>query len=295
MEAPSAKTPFGRTRRRVNILSVALTIVLPWLMFVFVFGMLSFSLHYAHPGFCWLVVVAALLIIGLCGMYALVSLRKQKDGDARHEPTWILVFTILCFIAWCLGVSLGLYNFWSCMSPHYDMQALNTYSNVDVGQLSGSAVMDAGRVTFKAESFIDASKAVGFKDVDTYCVAPISPPKSAAGPLLTYDFWAAGVNCCSGASGDFHCGEGKLELGGATRILNSEHTEKFTLATQQAASVFHFRVGHPIFLKTEADPLSAGGSAMDRGLKFYCLMALVMFGVNLFLVSVVLVLHSRFT
>jgi hypothetical protein len=291
-----AKTPFTAARRRVNFCSVGLTLFLPTVLFVAIFGVLSFSLHYGHPGFCWFIVITALLLVGLLAVYALDYIRKHK-ADVQQEPNWIVFFTALCFVGWCLAVPLGLINFWSNTSPHFDLQVLNNYNNVDVGQLSGAAVMDAGHLTFQAGTYVDTSKAVGFKDGSTYCVAPISPPKTGVGPLLTYDFWAAGVDCCSGVAGDFHCGEanGKLLLGGATRILDSGNIAKFTLATEQAGSFFHFRVGHPIFLTTQEDPLRGGSVAMERALKFYCLVSLIVFGLNVFLVSVVLVMFARYT
>mmetsp|Transcript_112498 Transcript_112498/g.177047 ORF Transcript_112498/g.177047 Transcript_112498/m.177047 type:complete len:336 (+) Transcript_112498:75-1082(+) len=291
----NAKTPFGATRRRMNPMPVVMAVVFPWLLFCGVFAMLSFTLHYTRPGLCWFGVIAALLVIGICFAYAARALSGKTAGETR-DPTWIIVFTGMCFIAWLLAVLLGIYNFWSCMSAHYDTMSLNTYTNVDVGQLSGSAVLDAGHITFEAGSFIDISKAVGFKDVSTYCAAPISPPISKVpGQLLTYDFWASGVNCCSGEPGDFHCGEenGKLVLGGAVRVLDSSLIAKLTLATEQAASFFKFRVGHPIFLHTTADPLSGESGALERGLKFYCLWSLIFFGVNLLFVFAVLVTFSK--
>jgi hypothetical protein len=218
-----------------------------------------------------------------------------KTAGERREPSWIIIFSAFCLLAWLLAVLLGIYNFGTCMSGHYDTMALNTYTDVDVGQLSGSGVLDAGIMTFEAGSFIDTTKAVGFKDVTKYCAAPISSPKSGAGDLLTYDFWAVGVNCCKGEPGDFHCGEvdGKLQLGGGVRVLSSALIAKFTLASEQAAAFYGFRVGHPIFLTPSQDPLGSEGASLEKGLKFYVLWCLIFFGLNLILVSGVLITFSK--
>ena len=70
--------------------------------------------------------------------------------------------------------------------------------------IHATKLIDAGVATSKAGSYIDTSKAIAFKQTDTYCAAPVASGKV---PLVTYDFWATGVNCCSGEPGDFHCGE----------------------------------------------------------------------------------------
>lgn len=170
------------------------------------------------------------------------------------------------------------------MLPHYKMITLNTYSNVDPRATSGSGVMDAGRVSFMAGAYIDTTKAYSFKKINTYCVAPITVAKT---PLLTYDFWAVGVNCCSGAPGDFHCGEvnGKLQLGGAERMVDSAKIPWFSLATQQAEAFYHIKVGNAIFLKNVADPLGEASSHADGGVKFFCFCSLLFFGLHLFMVA----------
>merc|ERR1719504_32995 len=116
----------------------------------------------------------------------------------------MIMLFMCCLLAWASGVGLGLYNFGSHMQPHYDSVTLNTYANLDPSASGGVAVMDAGRIAFKVGTFIDTTKAVAFKNVQTYCAAPAT---SVTTELLTYDFWAVGVNCCGEKPGDeFRCG-----------------------------------------------------------------------------------------
>lgn len=283
--------PFERNRRRVNVVSVFFCMVVPFAIFMTVFGLLSFNMHFERPGLCWFIVVVALLVVVVNGGFAWQALRKKRAGDTNREPTWLIFLFMSSLLAWTLAFALGEWNYRSVMLPHYNKVALNSYNNLDPAEVSGAAVMDAGRLSFKAGTYIDTSKAIGFKKVDTYCAAPITSKM----PLVTYDFWATGVNCCSGEPGDFHCGEvdGKLQLGGGDRVLNDADIPWFTLATQQAEGMYKIKVGHAIFFKNVADPLGAESRQISSGVKFFCLWSLLFFGIQVFLVSATLVIFSR--
>lgn len=270
-------------RRHLNLCSVCGCLLLPPLLFTVVLGLLSFHVHFNHPGHCWFTVLMAFLLVCLLGAFALRAERKSK-AERDQDPTWFYFLFVSCAVAWIFAVVLGLWN-WSLMLPHYELTSLNTYTNVDVGSMSGSGVMDAGRLSFTADSYIDTSKAIGFKKVDTWCVAPVMSGKI---PLLTFDFWAVGKNCCSGKPGDFHCGEvdGKLQLGGGVRVLNNAEIPWLTLATQQAETLYHVRVGHAIFFKNVGDPLGTESKDMDAGVKFFCLCSLLFFGLQFCCVAV---------
>merc|ERR1719253_978720 len=92
--------------------------------------------------------------------------------------------------------------------------------------------MDAATMAFVPGTQLNLSLSFGFHNADTYCIAPIvTPPiedgsgantSSANGSSANssdsavtthkdetpnYDFWAVGLNCCSGHSADFTCGE----------------------------------------------------------------------------------------
>lgn len=295
-----SEVAFGRPPRRTSLAAVCWSLLLPSAIFMTIFGLLSFHSHFAWPGLVWFFVVAAFLCVAGCLAAAQQANRRRKAEEGHPEPSWLIFLFWSCLAAWTLGVTLGLWNYWSCMLPYYNLVTLNSYTNVDPGEISGSGVMDAGRLTFKAGAYIDTTKAIGFKKVDTYCVAPVTATQT---PLLTYDFWATGVNCCSGEPGDFHCGEVKdglpngkvtLQLGGGDRVLNNEEIPWFTLATQQAEAYYHIRVGHPIFFRNVLDPLGEESLQRDRGVKFFCLWSLLFCGLQLSMVLLSLVVFSRY-
>merc|ERR1719160_616815 len=99
-------------------------------------------------------------------------------------------------------------NFHSNLEPYYDVTNLNTYPAVDPSRMRGVQLMDAGRIMFTRGSKLDIERSMGFRNKETYCVAPIV---SGADPqhMDRYDFWAVGVGCCSGYSpgskADFSC------------------------------------------------------------------------------------------
>ena len=92
---------------------------------------------------------------------------------------------------------------------------------------------------------------MAFKNVDTYCVAPVSvlqgpqfncrcaerrlsAPGGVVLPLETYDFWAIGMDCCSVNAADFHCGMG---LGWASCLLPLSHGRSARAARALAGEV----------------------------------------------------------
>ena len=54
----------------------------------------------------------------------------------------------------------------------YDVQSLNAFVEVNPATMRGQELMDAGRVQFVAGANINFNLANGFKNTDTYCVAP---------------------------------------------------------------------------------------------------------------------------
>merc|ERR1719401_3270115 len=131
--------------------------------------------------------------------------------------------------------------------------------------------MDAGMVEFTSGSRVAVEKSIGFKNENIYCVAPIQ--LTAAGkqvPTKTYDFWAVGINCCSGHVPDFACGEYSNPLAKwGLRMLDDDAREMFRLAVKEAEATYNLKSSHPIFLHWMSDPHAEVDAYQNDGFRYF--------------------------
>lgn len=299
----SQKGPFIRgQRQRLNVLAILVSLFMPWLLFCFMYWTMSFSLHYKNPFVCYLLVLLGLCVVAIVGVLALNAVKKKNEatgnflhgGDASyHEPTWLIFLCATCFMAWLLGVLGGDVNFFNHMEPYYDVSNLNTYPNVDPSRMRGQQLMDAGRIMFTPNTSLDLSRSMGFKNMELYCVAPIvsgSDPKH----IPSYDFWAVGMNCCSGNRADFHCGEfNNARAGAGLRLMRDDQRAFFRLAVQQAEAAYNIRADHPLFFYWMQDPIAEVMAYQDEGYKYYLIGIFTHFIFQLFLVVIACMAFSK--
>jgi hypothetical protein len=269
-----------RQRQRMNLLAVCQCLFYPWLTFCLVFGLFSFNLHYSQPWLCYLAVGAVSIIVLVIGVGAVTSIMNKIKLDESREPTWFVFLFLTMTIAIITGAVLGNMNFSSFMQRYYDYNNLNDYSFVDASRMRGEQMMDGGRLSFVPGSTLDLRKAMGFKNLDTYCVAPVtvSDSNQMRAELSNYDFWAVGMNCCSGDLSDFHCGEfdNPKALGGV-RLLEDDTRAFYRLAVQQAEALYHIKARHPLFLYWTQEPKKEIDSWKDEGYKFFFIAMLAHF------------------
>jgi len=303
----SQKGPFIRgQRQRLNIIAILISLFVPWLLFCVMYWAMSFSLHYKNPFVCYLLVFLGLCVVGIVGILAFNAVRKKKEaagpmqflhgGDATyHEPTWLIFLCATCFLAWLLGVIAGDVNFFQNMEAYYDISNLNTYPNVDPSRNRGQQLMDAGRIMFTPNTSLDLSRSMGFKNMDLYCVAPIvSGTDKEKKTIPSYDFWAVGMNCCSGNRPDFHCGEfNNARAGAGLRLMRDDQRPFFRLAVQQAEAAHNIRADHPLFFYWMQDPIANVMAWQDEGYKYYLIGIFAHFIFQLFLVVIACLAFSK--
>lgn len=278
-------------RERMNIASISQALCLPWLLFCAVYATMSFELHFIRPLTCYSIVGAGLVLVLVNGCLAAKQKVQKSNEGFRAEPSWLTFFFFTNLIAWIMGVLLGNLNFWTNMQPYYEYSNLNMYDGVDPSRMRGQQVMDAGRVSFVNSTLIDVRRSIGFKNLDTYCVAPITvrsddPRNPLPVPLASYEFWAVGLGCCSSNAADFHCGEyGDSAVHSGLRLLLDNQRDNFRLAVRQAEASYGIQATHPLFFFWTRDATQEMNAFRDAGYKYYLIGVLVHYGWQLLAVG----------
>jgi len=293
-------------RQRLNIVPVCQCLLLPWLLFCLVYAALSFEWHYTSPGLCWALVIVALLPVLVCGAMALAnSWRKAArallggppSDEAPRAPSWVTFLFVSSLAAWLLAVLLGNLNYATNLQPFYDYTNLNVYREVDPARMQGAQMMDAGRVSFTNNSVLDLRKSMGFKNLDTYCVAPITVKSKSTGEQLSlqsYDFWAVGLDCCQGNLADFHCDEfDNPSAHSGLRLLTDDQRPFYRLAVQQAEAAYAIKAQHPLFFYWSQDAVAEMDQFRDEGYKYFLIGMLVHFGWQIITVALAVAAFAK--
>lgn len=289
----------AKSRKRMNIVGICLSLFLPWSVFCVITYVLSFSLHYDNPVAPWFFVAFGALL----AVYFLVMAIAQVSrgpGDI-YAGTWNVFLFLTLTIAVCVGSSLGDMNYSTNMQQYYDLLNLNDYIDVDPSRMRGQQMMDAGRVKFVKNTKLNVGKAYAFQNLDTYCVAPITIYSSDVGtflPLASYDFWAVGMNCCgSNQTTDevfYECGDYKdTKARQGLRLMKDDQRAFFRLAVQQASSAHQLVSNHPLFFYWASDAVELLESYREKGFQVYATGMIVHFICQLFLVLLAMYVFAQ--
>jgi hypothetical protein len=286
--------PGQKRKAKISPFAICQCLFFPWLMFVVLYAALSFEVRYKYPRFMHLTLMFCAFVtlaVGGMGVRQFLRNRQVPQPQGSHSARWYL-FAFFSFVgAYMLAVVFGDLNYWYYLQPYYDVNNLQTYNSVDPVARRGNQLMDAGQVYFAEGSQLDLSKSMGFKNLDWYCVAPIVKSKSTP---AVYDFWAVGINCCSGLMSDFMCGEyNNLNARAGLRLMRDDQRPFFRLTVQQAEAAFSIRAPHPLFFYWMQDPQVEMNTYRDDGFKNYLLGVFTYFGFNLFCVACAVILFSK--
>lgn len=285
-----------RQRQRMNFAAVVQALFVPWILFCVVCGVTSFGCHYCTPWLFWAVLFVAVFITLMVGIQAVSALRAKLKEDEGAEPTWFVFIFITMAIAVALGVVFGNQIFTNFMTRYRDYTNLNDYNYVDVVRTRGQQLMDGGRLNFIEGTKLDLRKAIGFKNLRTYCVVPLTMANKhgVMNELSSYDFWAVGLDCCSGDNTDYHCGEfNNTKARGGLRLLEDDDRAFYRLAVQQAEGMYHINADHPLFLYWTEDPVGEMNSWKQDAYKFFYIAMLVHFCWQLLCVALGVVGFSK--
>jgi len=286
----ASKAPFMRQRKpRMNVLAIFVCLFVPWVIFCLVFAVRCLGVRYRHPGLSVAVVVMAAFLIGLIGMLALNALVKKLQGVTSRQPTWYIFLFVTSLLAFILALIGGQINYRNNMQTYYDLLHLNTYSYVDPSRMRGQQIMDAGTVRFVNATAINFGLSMSFTNSKVFCVAPISTGNT---PLASYDFWAVGVDCCTGSS--FNCGQyDNPDARAGLRVMRSDYRSFFRLAVQQAEAAYSITASHPLFFHWTVNPEADMMKGRMEGYKLYMIGLFGYFFMQLCLVLIAVIVFSR--
>jgi len=281
-----ARTVFAPgKRRRINLIAICVNVFLPFFVFAAVYCVMSFKFHYQSPGKCWLIV--ALLLFSNFFIAVMANRARKRD----REPIWLVYTACSIFFAVLAASIFGNLNYVYNLLPYYEIDSLNTYPSVNPAHDYGQMLMDAGRIYFADGTGLDMKKASSFKNTDLYCVAPIV---TGTEKLSHYDFWAVGMNCCSGVSPDFRCGQfNNPKARSGLRITSDSSRPYYRLAVQMAAAQFDLLAPHPLFFTWIQDPVAELAEYLDAGWRYFLLGVCSHFAFNLFCALSATVVFSK--
>lgn len=254
---------------------------------------MSFPFRHTSPTLTWMVVALAGGGAVACVYLAASTTWRRWASQTTRDPYWYIFLAATLLLAWGGAFFLGEVNWWNNVLPYIELQSLDVRFQVDPAKTLGQQLMDVGRVTFAEGSKLDVTRAMGFKNVDQYCVAPIVKGDGAPSSE-TYDFWAIGLNCCSGTS-DYHCGDYNNPVARAgLRIMRADQRAFYRLAVQQAEAAYGMKAKHPLFFYWVEDPIAELESYKADAEKSFYLGTLSFFALQLLLVLVGVVVHAKF-
>lgn len=276
-------------RRRINFVPVIGCILLPWGLYAVMCAVMAFSLHYELPSVAYLALAGGFISVLIVACVA--ANQKTWTTSAEREPSWLVFLAGSMLVAFLAAVYFGNSIFTTNMQPYYDVMNLNNYSNIYPDRMRGQQLMDAGRIEFTAGTKLDLYKSMGFKNGRTYCVAPIV---LSSGSPVTFDFWAVGVDCCSGSQADFHCGNFDDPLAnGGLRLMTEGDRPLYRLAVQQAEATYKIKAVHPLFFEWMADPTKVIEGWRSTGQSSYVKYAAIYLAVQVFAVVAATLAFSK--
>lgn len=212
----------------------------PW--FVFIAVSIAFAIPYhQYQNLVWALVVSAALI------FVFLVNREMRD---QYRP-WRFYCAVLCLVALLLATFLGLFTYDQFLGNYWHSRDSHVYANVLPSE-DAAGYADAGKLVFADEARVDVSRALGYKDVDVFCVAPIVDDAV----MTEVQFWAVGVDCCE-RRGTFKCDDTWDPDARSGVVVSSERQwhAQYAMAVQQAAYAFEIASAPgPIFVRWVVDP-----------------------------------------
>jgi len=285
--------------RRVNIIGVLVALYLPFIIFCGGAGLVIYALASdMSMSSLALMVGLGIGIIVMCAA-SCASLCKKKHDDAGGH-SWSPFIWSMGIVAFIVAMMFGYYIGSDMAEAFANLSNLATYKDVNPAKTRGQELMDAGQIVFRNDTRVDIRRAIGFKNVVTYCVAPITSTDVSSNlplSLQVYDFWAVGRDCCTseGASEDFACGQASnRKAHSGLRVMRDKDRPFYRLAVRQAEAAYHLKALHPLFFEWVGDPEAELEAIKRAAFKSFLSGVFAFFVLQLVVVVVALCCFKRF-
>jgi len=221
-----------RKPRAQTILTIVPLVLFVWELFLWTL------LQHISTNACWLMTLT-LAVVSAAGL-------AMWYTGVRWGPVSLLALGSLCLLAILTGTYLGELG-WIYFWQGFWWMNIGQQSVATTASTLAGARIDAATLSFHTASndtSVDASRSAGYKDTDTFCVAPIMSPETAGADFPRVNFWAVGVNCCE-KYGSFTCdasrspsaASGVVQLNGGFPCPSCNN-DKFALAISKAESQY---------------------------------------------------------
>jgi len=253
--APSK--PAG-SNKRLNLRTVFLSFLIPCVTFCTVSSLLTSRMRQTQPFLVNLALVLILVGVLPCCTLAANMTRKWYQGLLLEFPFWYVFMAMFTALAYGTGYWFAELNFYNNMAPYQAITSLASAYNVDPATTPSARYLDVGSISFVKGTTLDLKKSVGFKNHDVYCVAPIvhdtgSNKSLRSASFGSYDYWAVGLNCCSGDG--FVCGQyANPKARSGMRLMREDQRAFYQLAVQEAEVTFGIRANNPLFFFWVEEP-----------------------------------------
>lgn len=228
----------GKSGKDINGCQEILIIIIPWYVFISVSLLFALAYH-RHKEATW-----ALLFFATVALLALI---KWVDPDEK----WQFYTVAMCLVALVAATVVGVFAYGEFLGKYWNSRSSHSFANVLPSE-DAAGYADAGKLVFAEEARLDVSRALGYKDVNVYCVAPVLDDA----PLTEVQFWAVGVDCCE-QRGSFDCDDAwdsDARSGVVVSPLHGWHSQ-YALAVRQAEHAFELASApEPVFVRWVVDP-----------------------------------------
>jgi len=280
----------GSQRYSLNVTSIYLALLLPWLFFCLMLACASFAIRHWKPWLCIIILGLGLFPVMLLARSVEPLIINRRTAYSKRNPKWTFYMFVTMLLAWVLAIVQGNLNYDANMGHYFDYFDMREYFAVDPSRMRGQQLMDAGKFHFVSTAMLDLTRSTGLQNVDTYCVAPVTVQHR---PLASYDFWAVGLNCCSPHKSDFHCGDHKAVGAHGLRFLGDDQRAFFRLAVQQAQVSHGIQATHPLFFYWVQDGEAELESIKATGVRAFFVSILVHFVFHAFCTTLAVMAFSK--